>query len=358
MLATSRAADSEAIVNTYDGLVEYDMENVMQPALATEWSVDETGTKYTFKIREGVIWVDSQGRKVDDVTADDFVAGMNHMLDAMGGLEYLVGSDGGCAILNAQACIDGEISDFSQVGVKALDDYTVEYTLEQPTPYFMTMLGYGVFAPMSREYFLSQGGGFGEEYAADSETYLYGKDPDHIAYCGPYIVSNLTPENTIVFSANESYWNKDNINLQTITWKFNDGQDALKAYNDMKANVIASAGLNASALEVAKQDGYFDKYVRVSVTILQPGEQPPAEEKDVIEIDQDFINAPLHDTGSKWYVFLSFLLPLLGFIVGGIFKKKKHYRNYKACRKGAVAGLIFFGAIIVLFAIFLILAII
>ena len=95
-----------------------------------------------------------------------------------------------------------------------------------------------------------------------------------------------------------------------------------------------------------------------SVTILQPGEQPPAEEKDVIEIDQDFINAPLHDTGSKWYVFLSFLLPLLGFIVGGIFKKKKHYRNYKACRKGAIAGLIFFGAILVLFAIFLILAII
>ncbi|MBR3905653.1 MAG: peptide ABC transporter substrate-binding protein [Clostridia bacterium] len=266
VLATSRAADSEAIVNTYDGLVEYDMENVMQPALATEWSVDETGTKYTFKIREGVIWVDSQGRKVDDVTADDFVAGMNHMLDAMGGLEYLVGSDGGCGIVNAQQYIDGEISDFSQVGVKALDDYTLEYTLEQPAPYFMTMLGYGVFAPMSREYFLSQGGGFGEEYAADSETYLYGKDPDHIAYCGPYVVTNLTPENTIVFSANESYWNKDNINLQTITWKFNDGQDALKAYNDMKANVIASAGLNASALEVAKQDGYFDKYVRVSAT--------------------------------------------------------------------------------------------
>ncbi len=268
VLATSRAADSEAIVNTYDGLVEYDMENVMQPALATEWSVDETGTKYTFKIREGVIWVDSQGRKVDDVTADDFVAGMHHMLDAMGGLEYLVGSDGGCGIVNAQQYIDGEISDFAEVGVKALDDYTVEYTLEQPAPYFMTMLGYGVFAPMSREYFLSQGGAFGAEYSevSSSESYLYGKDPDHIAYCGPYVVTNLTPENTIVFSANESYWNKDNINIKTITWKYNDGQDALKAYNDMKANVLASAGLNASALEVAKQDGWFEKYVRVSAT--------------------------------------------------------------------------------------------
>ncbi len=266
VLATSRAADSEAIVNTYDGLVEYDMENVMQPALATEWSVSEDNLTYTFKIREGVEWVDSQGRKVDDVTADDFVAGMNHMLDALGGLEYLVGSDGGCGIKNAQQYIDGEISDFSLVGVKALDDYTLEYTLEQPAPYFMTMLGYGVFAPMSREYFLSQGGGFGENYTPDSETYLYGKDPDHIAYCGPYVVTNLTPENTIVFSANESYWNKDNINIKTITWKFNDGSDALKAYNDMKAGVLASAGLNASALEVAKQDGYFEKYVRVSAT--------------------------------------------------------------------------------------------
>ncbi len=266
VLASSRSADAEAIVNTYDGLVEYDMENVMQPALATEWSVSEDNLTYTFKIREGVEWVDSQGRKVDDVTADDFVAGMNHMLDALGGLEYLVGSEGGCGIVNAQQYIDGEISDFSLVGVKALDDYTLEYTLEQPAPYFMTMLGYGVFAPMSREYFLSQGGGFGENYQPDSETYLYGKDPDHIAYCGPYVVTNLTPENTIVFSANESYWNKDNINIKTITWKYNDGSDALKAYNDMKANVLASAGLNASALEVAKQDGWFDKYVRISAT--------------------------------------------------------------------------------------------
>ena len=265
-LATSRAADNEAIVNTYDGLIEYDIENVMQPALATEWSVDETGTVYTFKLREGVIWVDSQGRKVADVTADDFVAGMNHMLDAMGGLEYLVGADGGCGLLNAQAYIDGAITDFNEVGVKALDAHTLQYTLEAPAPYFMTMLSYSVFAPMNREYFLSQGGGFGADYAPDSETYLYGKDPDHIAYCGPYVVTNLTPENTIVFSANENYWNKDAINIKTISWKFNDGSDALKGYNDMKANVISGTGLNSSALEVAKQDGMFEKYGYTSST--------------------------------------------------------------------------------------------
>ncbi|MBQ4640673.1 MAG: ATP-binding cassette domain-containing protein [Clostridia bacterium] len=95
-----------------------------------------------------------------------------------------------------------------------------------------------------------------------------------------------------------------------------------------------------------------------SVTILQPGEEAPVGEKEAVEIDQDFLNAPIHDTGSKWYVFLSFLLPLLGFLAGWLFKKKKHYRNYKACRKGAIAGLIFYGVVLVLFAIFLILAII
>jgi len=266
VLATSRAADSEAIINTYDGLSEYDIEGTQKPALATEWTVSEDGLTYTFKLREGVVWVDSQGRKVADVKADDFVAGMNHMLDAMGGLEYLVGNQGGCAILNAQAYIDQEITDFSQVGVKALDDYTVQYTLEAPAPYFLTMMSYGVFAPMSREYFLSQGGGFGADYQPDSETYLYGKDPDHIAYNGPYLVTNLTPENTIVFSANESYWNKDAINVKTITWKYNDGTDALKAYNDTKANVIAGAGLTESALTVAKEEGLFDKYAYVSLT--------------------------------------------------------------------------------------------
>lgn len=265
-LATSKAADSEAIVNTYDGLMEYDIENVQQPALATGYTVSEDGLTYTFTLREGTMWVDSQGREVAEVTADDFVAGMNHMLDALGGLEYLVGTDGGCGIVNAQQYIDGEISDFSLVGVKAVDKYTVEYTLEAPAHYFPTMLGYNCFAPMNRDYFLSQGGGFGEEYAPDAETYLYGKDPDHIAYCGPYLVTNLTPENTIVFSANESYWNKDAINLKTITWKFNDSSDALKAYNDMKAGDLAGCGLNSSALEVAKEDGWFEKYSYISGT--------------------------------------------------------------------------------------------
>lgn len=262
VLATSRAADSEAIINTYDGLLEYDNENVLQPALATSCEVSEDGLTYTLKIREGVEWVDSQGRKVDDVTADDFVAGMQHMMDAQGGLEYLVQG----VIVNANEYINGEITDFAEVGVKAVDDYTLEYTLEAPCTYFTTMFGYGVFAPMSREYYESQGGKFGLEYDASAADYTYGKDANSIAYCGPYLVTNSTAKNTIVFKANESYWNKDAVNVKTLTWLYNDGSDVTKAYNDMKAGVIDGCNLNSSTLEIAVEDGWFDQYHYVSDT--------------------------------------------------------------------------------------------
>ncbi len=261
-LATSRASDAEAIVNTYDGLMEYDVEGILQPALAESYTVSDDGLTYTFKIRSGATWVDSQGRKVADVTADDFVAGMQHMMDAMGGLEYLIEG----VIVNASEYIGGTVTDFSQVGVKAVDDNTLEYTLVAPCSYFVTMLGYGVFAPMSRTYYESMGGKFGADYDPSAESYLYGKDSNSIAYCGPYLVTNATANSTIVFTANDSYWNKDNINIKTLTWLYNDGSEATKAYNDAVAGTIDGSGLNSSSLELAREDGNFDKYGYIAST--------------------------------------------------------------------------------------------
>lgn len=264
-LATSRSADSEAIVNTYDGLVEYDNENELKPALAESWEVSEDGKTYTFHIRQGAKWVDAQGREVADVKADDFVAGMQHMLDAGGGLEYLVEN----IIVNALEYNKGDVTDFAEVGVKATDDNTVVYTLCQPTSYFITMLGYNVFAPMSRTYFESKGGVFGKDdykTAVDAGTMKYGQTVNDIAYCGPYTVTNHTAENTIVFQANPTYWNKDNITIKTLTWKYNDGQDPTKAYEDTKAGTLDGCGLSSASLEACKADGNFEKYCTVSDT--------------------------------------------------------------------------------------------
>lgn len=262
VLSSSLSVDCEPLVNTYDGLLEYDNEGTLQPALAEEYSVSDDGLVYTFKLREGAVWVDAQGRKVADVTADDFVAGMQHMMDAQGGLEYLVEG----VIANASQYINGEITDFSQIGVKAVDTYTLEYTLEAPCTYFTTMLGYSIFAPMSRSYYESMGGKFGEEFDSAAPDYQYGLDFSSIAYCGPYLVTNATEKNTIVFKANDSYWNKDNINLQSIIWLYNDGSDVTRAYNDMKAGIIDGCNLNSSTLTMAQEDGWFDQYAYISNT--------------------------------------------------------------------------------------------
>ncbi len=261
VLATSRAADSQYIVKTYDGLMEYNNEGTQVPALAESVTVSADGLTYTFKIRE-TSWVDSQGRKVADVKADDFVAGMQHMLDVHGGLEYLIEG----IIKGVHEYLHGEITDFAQVGVKATDDRTLVYTLEAPCSYFMTMLGYGVFAPMSRTFYEAKGGKFGAEFDASAANYTYGKTQDDIAYCGPFVVKNATDKSIISFEKNEAYWNKDAMNIDKIQYLYNDGSDTLKAYNDAKANTIAGAGLNASALVQAQQDGLFDDYAYTSAT--------------------------------------------------------------------------------------------
>ena len=265
VLATSMAADSEILVNTYDGLVEYDMENQLQPALAESWEVSEDGLTYTFHIRQGLNWVDNQNRVVAPVIADDFVAGMQHMMDAMGGLEYLVMS--GCAnIVGADDYVNGETTDFTTVGVKALDEYTLQYTLTQPTSYFMTMLGYGVFAPMSRSYYESMGGQFGDEFDSNAETYKYGMGPDSIAYCGPFVITNFTSNNTIAFAANESYWNVDGNNLKAMTFLYTDGSDPLKPYDDFFNGVVDTMGMTAERIEIAKEKGTYDQFAYVSET--------------------------------------------------------------------------------------------
>ena len=95
-----------------------------------------------------------------------------------------------------------------------------------------------------------------------------------------------------------------------------------------------------------------------AVTIGDPDAAPKTEEAEAPAADDQFTPPPVHDTGSVWYTVLGFLLPVIGLILGFVFKGHKHYRNYKACLKGAIAGFIFIGVILVIFALLLILAVV
>ena len=260
-----RSADLKAIVMTLDGLMEYDIENVQQPALALSVKANADNTVFTFKLRQGVMWSTADGEEYAEVTADDFVAGMQHLLDAGGGLEGLAGDDG-VKIVGASMYRSGAITDFGEVGVKALDRYTVQYTLEEPCVWFTTMLGSSPFFPMNRAYYEAQGGKFGAEFNAADPDYLYGKDPEHIVYCGPYLVREWTEKSSIVFEENPNYWNRDSVRLKTVTWLFRDVTDELSEYRMTVAGELAGCSLNPAAEEAAKADGLFEPYACTSDT--------------------------------------------------------------------------------------------
>ncbi len=265
VIATSYTSDSYFLACTYAGLLEYDVKNQQQPAMATSYEISEDGTVYTFKIREGVDWVDQQGRVVAPVTAHDWVTSMMHVADNNDALGYLMTSSDGCGIKNYDAYMAGECT-FDEVGVKALDDYTLEYTLEAKFPPFITMMGYGCFAPMNYDFYKSQGGTFGaegDEYTSGN----YGTSPATIAYCGPYVVTNYTAQNIWSYKANPAFWNAEAINTPNLNFYYNDGSDTLRVYNEVKANTVAAGTLNANALVLAKEEmpegqdkTYFDLY--------------------------------------------------------------------------------------------------
>ena len=265
VIATSFTSDSYFIACTYSGLMEYDVKNVQQPALATSYEVSEDGTVYTYHIREGVNWVDQQGRVIAPVTANDWVTSMMHVADNNDALGYLMTSTDGCGIKNYDAYINGECT-FDEVGVKAIDDYTLQYTLEGTFPAFATMVGYGCFAPLNYDFYKSQGGTFGAE-GDEYTTGNYGTTPANIAYCGPYLVSNFTPQNITSYTANPEYWDAEAINTHNVNFYYNDGSDTLRSYNEAKANIVAACAFNANALVLAKEEKpegsdetYFDLY--------------------------------------------------------------------------------------------------
>ena len=93
-----------------------------------------------------------------------------------------------------------------------------------------------------------------------------------------------------------------------------------------------------------------------SITILGEGEEEPAAVTDTT-VDEEFLKAPLHDTGSIWLAVLCFFLAPLGIIATLLFKHRRHYRNYKMCRKGTIAGFCVLGAIILIFLIALLISV-
>ena len=179
---------------------------MIKPSLATSWTVSDDGLVYTFKIREGVYWYDYRGNPVAEVVAQDWVDAMKYVLtpenaSATANIAYNV-------IKNGRAYYNGEITDFDQVGVKALDKYTLQYTLERPVPYFLSMLDYSVFMPANGEFLAQQGSRFGT-------------DNTRLLYNGAYILTTFEHQNRRVLVKNQNYWDRDNVHIEQLDLQYN-----------------------------------------------------------------------------------------------------------------------------------------
>ena len=211
-LTTASTNEFAVAANLVDTLVDYDKYGVVKPGLATEWSVSDDNKVWTFKLREGVKWVTNEGKEYAEVVAQDFVDSIEYILNpanesANSNIVYSV-------IKNAEKFYNGDINDFSEVGVKAVDKYTLEYTLEEPVPYFLSMVTYVCFFPVNGK-FLKE---MGDQFGVDNYSLLYN---------GAYIMETFEPQTRRVLVANENYWDKENVFIKKLIAIYNKESTAL-----------------------------------------------------------------------------------------------------------------------------------
>ena len=243
---TSKSSTSDVIANVVDGLLENDKYGNLIPSLAEDWSVSKDGLTYTYKLRKGVKWYTSEGEEYAEVKAQDFVTGLKHAADGKSdGLSLLQDSIKGLA-----AYISGESNDFSTVGVKAVDDYTVEYTLNKPESFWNSKVTTATMLPVNEEFLNSKG----SDYGAPT--------PSSILYNGPYFLKSLTSKSVIEYEKNPNYWDKDNVKIDNIKLTFYDGSDQESLIRSFTQGAYTTARLfpTSSNFESTKQE-YGDKIV-------------------------------------------------------------------------------------------------
>ncbi|ARI59056.1 peptide ABC transporter substrate-binding protein [Streptococcus salivarius] len=251
-LATNKKNMTTAVSNGVDGLFENDQYGNLKPSVAENWSVSQDGLTYTYKIRKGVKWYTSDGEEYADVTAKDFVTGLKHAADTNSEAIYLLQN----SVKGLNDYLSGANKDFSNVGIKAVDDYTLQYTLSQPEPYWNSKLTYSVTWPVNGEFLKSKGKDFGKS-----------TDPTSILYNGPYLLKSLTTKSSIEFTKNENYWDKDNVYFDTVKLTYDDGTDQESLERNFTDGVYNLARLYPTSSNYSK----VEKQYKDNIFYTQPG---------------------------------------------------------------------------------------
>lgn len=251
ILYTQKGEDFEGLSSLMDGLLEIDTSGKLIPAIAEEWGTEDEGHTWTFKVRQGVKWVNVNGEEVAECNAQDFATGLEWILNFHKNdstntsmpLEMIEGANEYYEYTKtlskeeADALTAGEGSKFLEmVGIEIPDDHTVIYHCIDPKPYFDSVATYACLFPISQAMVDELGGPDGVR-AMNNETMWYN---------GPYLMTTYIQGNEKIQTKNPKYWDTECSLFDTATIKMVESNDV--AFQLYQAGELDYVGLNESNL--------------------------------------------------------------------------------------------------------------
>ncbi len=234
----------DIMFSIWEPLVKFDNGTVVGSG-AESWTVNDDKTVFTFKIREGMKWTDGE-----PLTAKHYYDAFERQFNPGTNTPYGNLSN---TFLNGTAYNSGEITDFSQVGVKMPDDYTLELTTAEPCDYFLSFLCFSAFLPIRLDIVENQGESYGAEAAG-------------LEFCGAYKMTKWEHESLITLEKNPDYWDADNVKIDTVNMHI-----VLDA--NTRANMFDNGELDFIELEAAQykqyeNSPYLDQFLSGTVRML------------------------------------------------------------------------------------------
>lgn len=182
----------------YECLVTLDDDDNTAPGAAESWDYDEDTLTYTFHLRKDGVWTNG-----DPVTAKDFEFAWSQALNPEVASDYAYFL---YFIKNAEKYFNGEVA-WDEVGVKVVDDYTLEVTMEQPTPYALFLFSFGTLAPVNQRFY--------EAVGAD----LYSTEAQYFCTNGPFALTEWSHNDKIVMQKNDAWHGAADVEVEEIDWK-------------------------------------------------------------------------------------------------------------------------------------------
>ena len=241
------SGDNTAVVtNLVDGLLENDNYGNLIPALAEDWSVSKDGLTYTYKLRQDAKWFTADGEEYAPIKAQDFVTGIKYAADNKSQALDLIQN----SIKGLDDYVTGANTDFSNVGVKAVDDHTVQYTLTRPEPFWNSKTTNSILFPVNEEFLTSKGKEFGE------------LKPDSILYNGPYLLKDFTSKSSLEYMKNPHYYDQEKVTIERVKLAYVDGSDQDMTIRNFESGAYSSAGVYPNSSNFAKtKEKYKDNIV-------------------------------------------------------------------------------------------------